>query len=42
MKKYRRRMRLTEVEKAMMWDSWQQGDSLHANPRRAGMHAANL
>src|SRR5210317_2466220 len=33
MKKYRRRPRLTEAEKVMMWNRWQQGDSLHAIAR---------
>ena len=33
MKKYRRRPRLTEAEKAMLWNRWQQGDSLHAIAR---------
>jgi hypothetical protein len=33
MKKYRRRPRLTETEKSMMWDRWLQGDSLHAIAR---------
>ena len=33
MKKYRRRPRLTEAEKSMMWNRWQQGDSLHAIAR---------
>ena len=27
MQKYRRRPRLTEAEKAMLWNRWQQGDS---------------
>ena len=33
MRKYRRRPRLTEAEKVMMWNRWQQGDSLHAIAR---------
>jgi IS30 family transposase len=33
MKKYRRRPRLTETEKSMMWNRWLQGDSLHAIAR---------
>jgi hypothetical protein len=31
--KIRRRPRLTEAEKVMMWSRWQQGDSLHAIAR---------
>ena len=33
MKKYRRRPHLTETEMVMMWNRWQQGDSLHAIAR---------
>jgi IS30 family transposase len=33
MKIYRRRPRLTEAEKAMLWNRWQQGHSLHAIAR---------
>jgi IS30 family transposase len=33
MRKYRRRPRLTEREKSMMWDRWLEGDSLHAIAR---------
>ncbi len=33
MRKYRRRPRLTEAEKVMMWNRWQQGGSLHAIAR---------
>jgi hypothetical protein len=31
--KYRRRTYYTEEQKAVMWDRWQQGDSLHAIAR---------
>jgi len=30
MKKYRQRIYYTETDKALMWDRWQKGDSLHA------------
>ena len=33
MKKYRPRIYYTEADKALMWDRWQQGDSLHAIAR---------
>ena len=33
MKKRRRRICLTNAEKAVMWDRWKQGDSLHAIAR---------
>jgi hypothetical protein len=33
MKKRRRRICLTNAEKAVMWDRWKQGDSLHAKAR---------
>ena len=33
MKKRRRRIYLTQAEKAVMWDRWKQGDSLHAIAR---------
>ena len=29
MKKYRQRIYYTEADKALMWDRWQQGESLH-------------
>ena len=28
--KYRTRIYYTEADKALMWDRWQQGDSLHS------------
>ena len=28
--KYRKRIYYTEADKALMWDRWQKGDSLHA------------
>ena len=31
--KYRKRIYYTEADKALMWDRWQQGDSLHAIAR---------
>ena len=31
--KYRPRIYYTEADKALMWDRWQQGDSLHAIAR---------
>ena len=31
--KYRKRIYYTEADKALMWDSWQKGDSLHAIAR---------
>ena len=34
MKKRRRRIYLTHAEKAVMWDRWKQGESLHAIARR--------
>jgi IS30 family transposase len=33
MKKYRQRIYYTEADKALMWDRWQQGESLHAIAR---------
>ena len=30
MRKYRPRIHYTEADKALMWDRWQQGESLHA------------
>jgi len=33
MKKYRQRIRYTEADKAMMWDRWQQGETLHSIAR---------
>jgi len=33
MKKYRPRIYYTEADKALMWDRWQQGESLHAIAR---------
>lgn len=33
MKKYRQRIYYTETDMAMMWDRWQQGDSLHSIAR---------
>jgi len=29
MKKYRQRIYYTEADKALMWDRWQKGESLH-------------
>ena len=31
--KRRSRVRYTEAQKAVMWDRWQQGESLHSIPR---------
>lgn len=36
MKKYRKRVRLTEADKARMWDRWQRGDSLHRIAQQLG------
>jgi IS30 family transposase len=33
MKKYRQRIYYTEADKALMWDRWQQGESLHSIAR---------
>jgi len=33
MKKYRQRIHYTEADKAMMWDRWQQGETLHSIAR---------
>ena len=33
MRKYRKRAHFSEAEKMMMWDRWQQGDSLHTIAR---------
>jgi IS30 family transposase len=33
MKKYRQRIHCTEADKAMMWDRWQQGETLHSIAR---------
>ena len=31
--KYRQRICYTETDKALMWDRWQKGDSLHSTAR---------
>ena len=31
--KYRRRIQYTETDKALMWERWRQGESLHAIAR---------
>jgi len=33
MKKYRQRIYYTEADKALMWDRWQKGESLHTIAR---------
>jgi hypothetical protein len=30
MRKYRQRIHYTEADKALTWDRWQQGESLHS------------
>jgi len=36
--KQRPRIYYTEEQKALMWDRWQQGDSLHAIARLVKLH----
>lgn len=38
---YRKRIYYTEADKALMWDRWQQGESLHAIARHFGKPAYN-
>ena len=42
MKKYRSRIYYTEADKALMWDRWQQGDSLHAIARLFNRHHPSI
>ncbi len=36
--KYRKRIYYTEADKAVMWDRWQKGDTLHAIARLFDRH----
>jgi len=36
--KYRTRIQYTETDKALMWDRWRQGESLHAIARLFDRH----
>ncbi len=40
--KYRKRIYYTEADKALMWDRWQKGDSLHAIARLFNRHHGSV
>jgi hypothetical protein len=40
--KYRTRIYYTEEQKALMWDRWQKGDSLHANAGLFDRHHSSI
>ena len=40
--KYRKRIYYTEADKALMWDRWQKGDSLHAIARLFDRHHGSV
>ncbi len=40
--KYRKRIYYTEAQKALMWDRWQQGDSLHTIARLFDRHHGSI
>ena len=42
MKRYRPRIYYTEAQKALMWDRWQQGESLHAIARLFDRHHTSV
>jgi IS30 family transposase len=42
MKKYRKRIYYTEADKALMWDRWYQGESLHAIARLFDRHHPSI
>ncbi len=42
MKKYRKRTYYTETDKAMMWNRWQQGESLHSIARLVDRHHPSI
>ena len=42
MKKYRQRTYYTEADKAMMWDRWQQGESLNSIARLFDRHHPSI
>jgi hypothetical protein len=40
--KYRKRIYCTEADKALMWDHWQAGDSLHSIGRLFDRHHPSI
>ncbi len=40
--KYRTRIQYTEIDKALMWDRWRQGESLHAIARLFDRHHSTV
>jgi hypothetical protein len=40
--KYRKRIYYTEADKALMWDRWQKGDTLHEIARLFGRHHSSV
>jgi len=40
--KYRQRIYYTQTDKSLMWDRWQQGESLHAIARHFGRHHTSV
>ena len=40
--KYQKRIYYTEADKALMWDRWQKGDSLHAIARLFDRHHGSV
>jgi hypothetical protein len=40
--KYRKRIYYTEADKALMWDRWQKGDTLHEIARLFDRHLSSV